>query len=234
MDITKWLADTAIAVEHVGITDHPAYPAETSRPRGKPVFELPSSKRRTRKCKDPLSDSSILALDTFTEEPARRVVRQTHHDSDDSSLSEVSSHSSQPNAGEDKGDNPYQRRKRHKTKADRYDLKPQKQATGQQDGGKQKRKSTRKDKGAKRSKKDKSVPSVVRNYHAENVPRERLTVCMQWRKGSDTTDKSSYSHDQVSGFSREEKRHLPFEAEDVSCTLGSSCQPLARNHLMAV
>jgi hypothetical protein len=177
MDINKWLADTAVAVEPARNPDQPGYPAETEHPKKTPVLDLPFSKGRAKRYKDISKDSSILASEDIPiEVPERRVARQAHQYSDDSVLSENAGYSSRREDEDDDGANPYQRRKRHKTKADRYDPKPRKPSTGQQEGGKQMRKSTKRDKEAKRSKKGKSAPSVVRNFHAANVPRERLTV----------------------------------------------------------
>jgi hypothetical protein len=176
MNINKWLADTAVAVQSAAKPE-PGYPDETSPSKNTPVLDLPFSKRRAKRRKDVSKDSSILASEDIpTEVPARRVVRQAHQHSVDSVSSEDVGHSVRREDEDDNSANPYQRRKRHKTKADRYDPKPQKPNTKQQDGGKQKRKSTKKDKEAKRSKKDKSAPAAVRNFHAANVPCERLTV----------------------------------------------------------
>jgi hypothetical protein len=174
MDINKWLADTAVAVESARRPDQPGYPAETEHFKTTPVLDLQFSKRRAKRHKDVSKDSSILAPEDIpTEVPARRVARQAHEDSVENVPSEDAGYSSQR---EDEDANPYQRRKRSRTKTDRYDPKPRKSSIVQQDGGKQKRNSAKKVKEAKRPKRDKSAPTVVRNFHAANVPRERLTV----------------------------------------------------------
>jgi hypothetical protein len=177
MDINKWLVETAEAVEAARKPDHPGSFAITSHPKKAPVLDLPFSKRRAKRRKVVSKDSSILApQDIPTEAPARCIAPHAHQYSDCSVLSEDAGHPSLREDGAHKAANPYQRRKRHKTKADRYDPKPRSPSMGQQDGGKQKRKSTEKDKEARRSKKGKAAPSVIRNFHAANVPRERLTV----------------------------------------------------------
>lgn len=180
MDINKWLADTAVAVGPARRPDQPGNPVGRENGKMTPVVDLQSSKkRRAKRHQDVSKDSSIIAPeDVPTDGPARRTVRPARQDSVGEASSEHAGRSSQHENEDETGANPYQRRKRHKTKADRYDPKPQERETGaeHQHGGKQKRKPARKDKEAKRSRKDKSAPVVVRNFHAANVPRERLTV----------------------------------------------------------
>lgn len=179
MDINKWLADTAVAAGPAKRPDQPGYPGGREHGKTAPVVDSQSRKRRTKKHQDVSKDSSIIAPEDLpTEVPARRIVRHAHQDSVEDAPSEHAGHSSQHEDEDEDGANPYQRRKRHKTKADRYDLKPRERETGaeHQHGEKRKRNSVKKDKETKHSKKDKSAPVVVRNFHAANVPRERLTV----------------------------------------------------------
>lgn len=179
MDINKWLADTAVAAGSARRPDQPGYPGGREHGKTAPVVDLQSRKRRTKKHQDVSKDSSIIAPeDVPTEVPARRTVRHAHQDSVEDAPPQHAGHSSQHEIEDEDCANPYQRRKRHKTKADRYDPEPREREPGakHQHDEKQKRKPAKKDKETKRSKKDKSAPVVVRNFHAANVPRERLTV----------------------------------------------------------
>lgn len=167
MDISKWLADTAVAVRTAENPDLPGYPAEIELGSNAPLVDLQLNKRWAKRHKDSSKDSSILAFeDKPTEVSARRVVL----------LSEDAGHSSHHETEDDDGCKLYQRRKRHKTRVDRYDPKPRELGAKNQNGGKLNRKPAKKVEESKRSKKDKSAPTVVRSFHAANVPRERLTV----------------------------------------------------------
>lgn len=224
MDINKWLAETAEAVEPARKPDHPGSLAIARHPKKAPVLDLPFSKRRAKRRKVVSKDSSILAPEDIpTEAPARYIAPHAHQYSDCSVLSEDAGHTSMREDGPHNAANPYQRRKRHKTKADRYDPKPRSPSMRQEDGGKQKRKSTERDKEARRPKKGKAAPSVIRNFHAANVPRERLTV-----RSLDTAvglvqsvDRAPgrCSLERISEYSRKERRQPHFEVVAVSSTL---------------
>ncbi|KAE9978425.1 hypothetical protein BLS_000642 [Venturia inaequalis] len=179
MDINRWLAETAVAVGPAKGSHQPGNPGGREHGKTAPVVDLESSKCRKRRAKRHQvisEDSSIIAPeDVPTEAPVRRIPQHVHQDSVGKPPSERADHSSHLEDEDETDANPYQRKKRRKTKADRYDLKPQEQETHEH-GGKQQQKPARKSKKAKPSKKDKSAPEVVRNFRAANVPRERLTL----------------------------------------------------------
>ncbi|QDS72935.1 hypothetical protein FKW77_008184 [Venturia effusa] len=190
MDINKWLADTAEAVGPTKRTHRPGSPGRATHPRTAPVIDSQSSgERRAKNHQDGSRDSSIIAPEHVpTEVAARRMVRYAHQASVEDLPSEraAAAHTSQyENDNSENGANPYQRKKRHKTKADRYALKLQERENCAEDqhDEKQKRRGARKNKETKRSRKDKSAPVMVRNFHAANVPRERLTLQPQANVG---------------------------------------------------
>lgn len=235
MDINKWLADAAVVARR---PEQPGNPGGKEHGKTAPVLGLESSKkRRARRHQDVSKDSSIIAPeDVPTEVPARRLVRHAHQDSVGDAPSEQAGHSSQLEQAchssqlenEDEVDaNPYQRRKRHKTKADRYDPKPREQETHQH-GEMEKRRPSKKVKEAKRKKKDKSAPVVVRNFHAANVPRERLTVSMLLYLprlvNCQQLTSSSCSLEQPLESSRRARPHLHFGAGVVSVHADHECR----------
>lgn len=181
MDITKWLEDTASADRPA----HPVYTHASTKPAINPAgahHATDPTTRRARRRKKPGADSSILAPDDTPPDilspkhvgrqgPRKKVKSLVSH----TEFLDPSSEYADPPEDID----PYRRRKRHKTRPDRYELKEKRpRHTKVKSNRERKEKRTTKSaKEQKRRTKDTAAP-IVRNFQATNVQGERLTVCM--------------------------------------------------------
>jgi hypothetical protein len=183
MDINQWLQNTAEAAERPTLPDQLGFPAFL-HPKDRPVGE-PSAKRHGKR-RVHSADSSILELEELAAKPLTWSKRpeQVPHDVDRSSSPDATNGwpTSEAVSGSYDSDR-YRRKPRRKTRPGRYDAKPVKRASKGPEKRKQKRssKDPKDSKPFKKRKKEKAggLTAVVNEFHAKNVPRQRLTVRAQ-------------------------------------------------------
>ncbi|KAF2426451.1 hypothetical protein EJ08DRAFT_681229 [Tothia fuscella] len=177
MDISKWLEETIETAERPTLPDQLGFPAFL-RPKDKPVVERSAQRHGKRKRRS--ADSSILGPEKSGIEPSRSKPGEV--DSDDSiGPAHQNLHSNPALAAEDASEehsDRYQRKPRRKTHLDRYNTKTPKDLTKDRgDDRKDRAQKSRNRKTERKKRKDKSgLADVVHNFHAKNVPKERLTL----------------------------------------------------------
>lgn len=185
MNITQWLEDTAAATRPrqpnpiVQQSESLAVPAAATNPVIRPSKNGLRVRRRLG------ADSSILTPENTPPEvshkkskKAKTVDRRSHSATSDSGKCS----SPRPSSGAigTTDSEPYRRKKRRKTRADRYELKPVRSPHTNADPshrrGRAKKKEKRGHKEKKKVIKGNPAAAVVHNFNAPNVRRERLTV----------------------------------------------------------
>lgn len=182
MDIGKWLEETVETAGRTTLPDQLGFPAFL-HPRDKPAVER-SSDRYGKRMRHS-ADSSIL-------EPDQPVVAPSRKESDSAYDREEQSPSQDSNRApssvqEDENSNHYRRKPRRKPGPERYEAKMATESTNEhvrysrnrstKSKGRPSAKPAKTAKTAKKRQRDKSgLADIVQNFHAKNVPRERLTV----------------------------------------------------------
>jgi hypothetical protein len=167
MDIEHWLHGTADADQHSPTCRHHALPIGTLSANA-----VILQRSNTRKRRRSTSTSSVQPLQAHQNHLQRRGERSrgkssaTSHGCSDTTSATDESHQSEPD--------PYKRRKRRKTRCDRYDVKPAEiQNNAKNKCGdrteKERMKSKRRTNGGAKS-------ATVKDYKAKNVSASRLTV----------------------------------------------------------
>jgi hypothetical protein len=181
MDINQWLQNTAdAAAERAPLPDQRGFPAFLY-PKDRPVVK-PSAKRHGRR-RGQSRDSSILELQESyaATSRSRRKAEQVQQDVDRGSSPDAPSDCRSSEAKTDcEGRGLYRRKARRKTRPDRFDAQPVRDATRGQDKRKRKRRAVKDPQDAipakKRGKEKRALAAVMDNFHTESIPRQRLTV----------------------------------------------------------
>lgn len=143
------------------------------------------SGRARKRCRSPSSASSILEPAALPFQPLTDKVNRKasskhkrgdrHDDATSQSSSEPSQQSSDTFVSPEKPVKTYERRSRHKTKEDRYELKQNKAAVKHEREKKDRKKAkAKKERNLKLHKK--SGTALVHDFAAQNVAQDRLTV----------------------------------------------------------
>lgn len=186
MDISQWIKDTAAATRPsrpkalVQPSESLAVPAAASNP------VINASKKRLRARRWSGADSSILVPENTPPE-ANHKPRNKAKQANPSQSSISSRHGQKPASAASSGtlgisdSEPYRRKKRHKTRADKYELKAKRSRhTGADHRNAKAKKKKKNGKISSKEKntviKGKTAAAVVQNFSAPNVERERLTV----------------------------------------------------------
>ena len=169
MDIEEWLQGTASASKLSPRPHRDVLPAVA------PTNAVEHGERQRKKL-DKSRDSSIIEpqqIPRSKREGPLPGAAELQHTSRDGTFSSI--RSSVEETSHQCETNPYQRRKRRKTRHDRYDEKPAHSSSRVRS----KRKAGQKPKDRPRIRKVKgaSQDAVVRDYRAKNVSTDRLTVC---------------------------------------------------------
>lgn len=224
MDIKKWLDETVQPAEQPTLPEQLGFPAFLD-PKEKHAVGL--SARRVGTQRRPSADSSILRAVAPAAAPFKRTHDHTRRGEDRESSHHASSRapSAQNEPESDRDSKRYQRKPRRKTRADRYEPKPGKESNGVSKKDSNRKRKTKDDKNPKPSKtrrRDKSaVADVVHNFHANNVSRERLTVCIHFTASSGhSAKKYSCNHEPVQGCLGGGKH--PLHSEGVGVSIVSS------------
>jgi hypothetical protein len=211
MDIAQWLQSTIEATQRPPSLHcdrpGPAVNSDEAHRRAHAV-EPPSilSRRRSR-----TSDSSIVELGP----PHRHIGRENLTDSRARDRERAVS----PEVEVDETPDPYKRKPRRKTRPDRYETKAKEpkrrgeKRRGKKDGIERKGRKT-----STKKSKDKAESALVSNYHAKNVPRDRLTVRLtrRWQlRPCRSSNPNSCSHVRISASSRKDARLRLSELEEV-------------------
>jgi len=170
MDVEKWLQDTANADKPSLRLQRDALPASTL------TNAVRHGKQRKTK-QDRWTDSSIIEpqqiLSRSKQDEHLPIDAEFQHASRDGTFS--SSFQSPEEQTSQSEDNPYQRRKRRKTRPDRYEEKastfPKHVRSKRKNDGKLKERARK-----RRKVKGAAQDAVVRDYKAKNVSTNRLTV----------------------------------------------------------
>jgi len=170
MDVEKWLQDTANAGELSLRLERDALPASTQ------TNAVQHGKQRKMK-QDRWTDSSIIEPQQIPSHSKHDehlpIATEFQHASRGGSFSpSIQSPEEQTSQSED---NPYQRRKRRKTRPDRYEEKPSTSPRHVRSKRKNNQKSKERAR-TRRKVKGAAQDAVVRDYKAKNVSTNRLTV----------------------------------------------------------
>lgn len=214
MDIPKWLQDTVDAGEL----------SPTNRRDPRPIVAptanaVEHQKRNSRKQKRS-TNSSLIEPQRAHQHDAHDRRRPAATDTDHQGAKSGSSSSHSDRLSDDaeshqSEDNPYQRRKRRKTRPDRYDEKPAK--TANRDKSKRNNDSRRKE--GRRSRAKRKIASetmLVKDYKAKNVSAARLTVRLTTHLHATLADIPSSRQSRTLVSSRKVVRPLRLGLEEVS------------------
>jgi hypothetical protein len=153
---------------------------EQANPPGKPPLSV-DQPHATRKRRRGSRTSSL--LEPFSNHERRDIkdrqpvvsVGSSNSDSSDATSASTSSASSAPSISSSSGK--YQRRPRHRTKADKYHLKSISKSQPRKKKKKEKEKEKKPKHASRKKRKSKAVTGLVQTFQARNVPKGRLTVC---------------------------------------------------------
>lgn len=158
---------------------------EQANPPGKPPLSVdqPHATRKRRRG----SGTSFL-LEPFVNRERRDIkagqpvvsVSSSSSDPSDATSASTSSASSAPSISS--SSEKYQRRPRHRTKADKYHLKSKSKSQSRKKKKRKKEKEKKPKHASRKKRKSKAVTGLVQTFQAKNVHKDRLTVCSRLQR----------------------------------------------------